>query len=114
VSLTVPCASAAVTVQITVPLTHRCPFRDEIDHGSVEIQWTTAGNTFELYTLRAWLDSHAGMAISHEDITRAIAAALSERPGIRDVRVRTRWTTAGAGVVVASDLSGQRQFSEGA
>lgn len=112
-SLTIPCGSE-VTVQATAPLTHRCPFRDEIDHGSVEIQWTTAGNTFELHTLRAWLDNHAGLTVSHEDITRAIADDLAGRPGIRDVRVRTRWTTAGAGVVVASDLSGQRQFAEGA
>lgn len=96
-SLTVLCTSR-VTLTFTAPLVHRCPYRAEVDEGSVEITWTTAGWTLELHALAAWLAGFTGDAISHEDITGDICAHLSDLPGIADVQVTTRWTTAGGEV----------------
>jgi NADPH-dependent 7-cyano-7-deazaguanine reductase QueF len=99
--LTVPCTSR-VTVTATFPLTHRCPYRAETDEGHAEITWSIEGRTLELHTLAAWLDQYADQAISHEDLTEEISERLAALPGIFNVRAVTRWTTAGAQVVVTA------------
>lgn len=100
-TLAVACESA-VTMNATAPLAHQCPYRDEADEGTVEITWTTAGATIELHALAAWIDGFKGDRVSHEDITADIRDHLDSLPGITDVRVRTRWGTAGVEVIVCS------------
>jgi NADPH-dependent 7-cyano-7-deazaguanine reductase QueF len=99
VNLTAPCA-AQVTVTYTGPLTHRCPFVDEVDNGTTTITWTTAGATLELHALAAWLAQFDELVVSHEDLTARIRTELADQEGIADVAVRTAWTTAGAEVTV--------------
>jgi len=43
--------ASAVTVEATGPVTHLCPHRDEIDHGTVTITWVCEGRTIELHSL---------------------------------------------------------------
>lgn len=100
---TVACQSG-VTMSVTAPLRHRCPFVDETDEGTVHITWTTDGETVELHSLAKWLTWFADEAISHEDITEAIRAELAELEGITDVGVRTEWTTAGTRVEVIAGV----------
>lgn len=99
IGMTHPCASR-VTMTATFPLVHRCPFVPEVDEGTAEITWTTASATLELHGLAAWLDSFCEEEISHEALTAHIADHLGTFDGIADVQVVTRWTTAGAEVVV--------------
>jgi len=91
---TEPCSSD-VTLTISGPLTHLCPFVEEVDNGTVQITWRTRGQTLELHALRAWLDTFQDQKISHEALTDAIRRRLTQLPGIGDVRVTTRWHTAG-------------------
>lgn len=107
-----PCPSR-VTMTATAPLVHRCPYADEIDEGSVEITWTTAGNTLELHDLAAWLHGFAEDEVSHEALTAHIADHLGAQPGIAGVQVVSRWTTAGAEVVCRA-VPREREQSSGA
>lgn len=102
-TLTVPCESA-VTTSMTAALRHRCPYADEADAGAVHITWTSAGATFELHALVAWLDQFANTAVSHEDITYLIRGELAAADGITGVAVRSEWETAGARVEVIAGV----------
>jgi NADPH-dependent 7-cyano-7-deazaguanine reductase QueF len=95
---TVPC-DAATRVTAAAPVTHLCPHVDEVDEGTVSIAWTTAGATLELHSLAAHLRTYAGQRISHENLTAQVADALT-LPGITDVTVTARFTTAGLAVEV--------------
>ena len=112
-NITVP-SGTGVTVAATFPLTHRCPYRAETDHGHIDITWTTAGATLELHALAAWLDGFAREQITHEDISSDIRGHLADLPGIDNPQVATRWKTAGADVVVTCAVPGQRLRREGA
>lgn len=105
-SLTVTCESQ-VAVTATFPLVHRCPHRDETDRGTATISWITHGYTFELHALAEWLSWFADKATSHEDLTETIRDLLTfdGGAGVRDVQVVTRWSTAGAEVVVSCSTS---------
>lgn len=96
----VPCRSR-VKVSFTGPLTHRCPYFDEVDRGTVTISWETAGATFELHKLTDWLEEFGDDELSHEDVTEAIRSVLAGFAGITNVDVITRWTTAGEVTVSA-------------
>lgn len=91
--------TSRTTVTATYPLQHLCPYRDEVDSGTVEITWRTHGATFELHDLGAFLATFAGKEFSHEQLTAFLAALLHDRDGLTVVEVLTRWTTAGAEVV---------------
>ena len=97
--LTVP-TMADVTVSISSPLKHQCPFVDEVDEGVVNISWRCNGSTFELHALRKWLDQWTPCDVSHEEITDVITTQLGCVAGIEDVAVITHWTTAGMSVTV--------------
>lgn len=84
-----------VTVTITRPVTHRCPFVPEIDRGAVRIAWRCAGATVELHSLAAFLDHFRDQPISHEHLTHLTYNALALLPGIAEVAVETTFTTAG-------------------
>jgi NADPH-dependent 7-cyano-7-deazaguanine reductase QueF len=72
-------------------LVHRCPFRDELDVGTVEL--TFDGPAVELHALGTLLASFAAQKITHEDLTELLATETG-------ASVVTRWTTAGLGVEV--------------
>lgn len=94
---TVPC-DVRVTMRAAGPLTHLCPHVPEVDHGYVSITWTTAGTTFELHALAAYLAGFAEATLSHEEITDRIRDDLTAASGVVDVAVETTWATAGMDV----------------
>lgn len=91
---TVP-IEAAVNMQATAPLQHMCPFVHEVDSGTVTVTWEAAGWTFELHSLRAYLNTFTDREISHEELTAEIQAELSGAYGINTVTVNSSWHTAG-------------------
>ena len=98
--LVVPCP-AGLTEHAIAPLT-RHGSRAYWETGSVTIEWTTAGGTFDHVALRTWLDMlAAGSAvISREALTLRIRDWLSARPGVVGVVVRTWWTGPGMQVFI--------------
>lgn len=86
-----------VTVRRAV--THRCPFVDEIDVGTIEASWS--GDAVELHGFAHWLDAMAADKMSHEDYTYGVAEYLKTQGGI-GVAVATRWRTAGLDVEVTA------------
>jgi NADPH-dependent 7-cyano-7-deazaguanine reductase QueF len=95
-----------VTVRVVTQLTHKCPYRDEIDEGQADISWTVDGRTFELHSLAAYLATWKDSEVSHEQITDRIAHDLSTVEGVSDVRVATDWTTAGMRVTCQRGAGG--------
>jgi NADPH-dependent 7-cyano-7-deazaguanine reductase QueF len=102
---TVECDSD-VTIQVTGELTHKCPYRDETDHGSADISWMVDGRTFELHSLAEYLAAWRDSRLSHEQITDRIQHDLSTVEGIAGVQVSTRWTTAGMSVTCTRGVGG--------
>lgn len=98
----VPGPPESVTMTVTAPLRHQCPFVNETDEGSVTLTWTTSGNTLELHALRGYLDQFADWVISHEELTDKIRDDLGAVQGIYAVQVETRWSTAGMGVTCST------------
>jgi len=95
VTPTVVPTEAGVRVTAVAPLVHLCPHVEEVDYGKAHISWATAGQTIELHSLRAWLQSFSNVVVSHEQITDLIKDELEGLDGITDVRVQTSWITAG-------------------
>jgi NADPH-dependent 7-cyano-7-deazaguanine reductase QueF len=91
-----------VTVSVSGELTHKCPYRDEIDHGQADITWTIAGRTLELHSLAEYLTGWQNAQLSHEQVTDRIRHDLSAIDGITDVQVSTSWNTSGLRVSVMS------------
>jgi NADPH-dependent 7-cyano-7-deazaguanine reductase QueF len=91
---------APASVSVTAPLTHLCPFRDEIDEGTVTISWDVAGGTLELHSLRRYLDRFRASKLSHEEATARIFHDLSSEVGVRLLSVSSTWSTAGMEVAV--------------
>jgi NADPH-dependent 7-cyano-7-deazaguanine reductase QueF len=83
-----------ITVTATAYIRHRCPYRDEIDEGTISITWQTRGATFELHSLRAYLDGFADTLISHEALTGAVRHELAQQEPITIVAVESCWDTA--------------------
>jgi len=98
---TIPCTSD-VTVTATSPITHLCPHVDEVDEGTVTIEWAIDGNTIELHSLRTYLDRFRSSRISHEEVTDLLRHELSTLPGVRLVSVTSAWTTAGMEVTCST------------
>lgn len=89
-----------VIVTATFPLVHRCPHVEEVDEGSVTIAWRVEGETYELHSLREYLDGFKDAELSHEQITSRICHDLSVVPRISIIEVITAWSTAGGTVEV--------------
>lgn len=98
---TVP-VETRVRVSTTAQLQHMCPFVHEVDNGSVTVHWDTDGWTFELHSLRDYLNSFTDREVSHEDLTAEIRAELGAHHGINNVTVETKWRTAGMEVACSS------------
>jgi NADPH-dependent 7-cyano-7-deazaguanine reductase QueF len=98
---TVSCG-ADVSMAISAPLQHLCPFVDEVDHGTVEIAWATTGATLELHSLREYLDGFEDAQMSHEELTDRIRHDLSVIDGIDLISVETTWETAGMEVTCST------------
>jgi NADPH-dependent 7-cyano-7-deazaguanine reductase QueF len=73
---------------------------DESDLGTVTVSWKPGGETFELHSLRAYLDTWTEVSVSHESITERIDHDLTITPGITTVTVATTWDTASFDVQV--------------
>lgn len=91
-----------VTVSVTMPAVHECPFRNETDEGTATLEWTTVrGQTVELHSLRTYLDSLDEWVVSHEDYTCHLWSTLVDA-GLSGVTVTTTWSTAGGTVKVTA------------
>lgn len=95
-------ADADVTVTITGPLIHLCPFRDEEDLGTITLTWACHGQTFELHSLAEYLGCREQTQLSHEEITDRIAFDLGSVDGLDLLSIETTWTTAGMGVTCST------------
>lgn len=84
-----------VSVTVTAPVRHLCPFKDEIDDGRLTLSWRTDHSTVELHSLRQFLGVFADARISHEEVVSEIWGAMNRVAGIRSVTVSTTWRTAG-------------------
>jgi NADPH-dependent 7-cyano-7-deazaguanine reductase QueF len=90
------------TVALNAPIRHLCPFKDEVDSGTITITWTCAGFTIELHSLASYLAQFSDSAISHEDLVEFIALDMDALGnGIAATSVTARFTTAGLGVEVS-------------
>jgi len=93
-------STATVTAQSAIK--HLCPFKDEVDIGTIAISWACRGFTIELHSLASYLNSYAENAISHEDLVAMVAADLQTLgDGITVRSVTVRFTTAGIDVEVS-------------
>lgn len=88
---------AVVTATATVRKI--CPYVDECDHGEVTVSWSPQGATVELHSLAEWLTGFSERRVSHEALTAEVADHL-EGIGLADVRVTSKWRTAGLTVEV--------------
>lgn len=110
-SVLVVASFADVTVTIDSPLTHQCPYADEVDRGTVTITWRVAGATLELHSLQEYLDAFKDAKISHEEITARIRLDLSMTQGVDLLSVETTWDTADMEVRCATSPTRQLQVS---
>ena len=83
------------TVRAVGPVRHRCPYKDEVDRGTVTVTWTTNGCTYELHSLRDYLDTYRESKLSHEAVAALILMDLSSPRTVRDVMVTVDFETAG-------------------
>lgn len=88
-----------MTAAATMPLTHLCPFVEEVDHGSVTLEWRVENRTLELHSVRDWLATFAAVKVSHEQLTGDLYDLLLNL-GLTGLAVTTRWETAGGTVTV--------------
>lgn len=91
---TVP-AEGHTHLSVKSSIQHMCPFKNEVDCGTITVAWQVDGHTLELHSLREYFHSFIDREISHEELTDEIRAELSTHHGITDVTVSTRWHTAG-------------------
>jgi NADPH-dependent 7-cyano-7-deazaguanine reductase QueF len=90
----VDCA-ADVTMTVTAPVRHLCPFVNEVDEGFITITWRVDGATLELHSLADYLREFKDSELSHEAFTDRVSHDLSLIAGVDLVTVQTTWTTAG-------------------
>lgn len=108
-------APDGVTVEATGEVTHRCPFADEVDHGTVTVRWTCDGMTLELHYLRGFLDEFRDVKISHEQLVERVRVHAAAQAGVTDVSVTGEFFTAGMRVRVgAGAVLGDRLRAQGA
>jgi NADPH-dependent 7-cyano-7-deazaguanine reductase QueF len=81
---------------ISGPITHLCPYVEEVDVGTVEISchWSPGLTELELGDLSRQLQAYHDTYISHEALTQEIADELADH----HPTVVTRWNTAGLAV----------------
>lgn len=91
-------APSRVTVEVITSIAHMCPYRAERDEGTITISWLCDGDTFELHSLAAYLDTWATLRISHESLVASIKHDLE--PLIPEVSVEAVFSTAGMDVHV--------------
>lgn len=101
----VPGPPEPVDMTVTAPLRHLCPFVNEVDDGTISIEWSTCGNTLELHELGKYLAQFAERRISHEDLTDLIRHDLEGVQGVYALKVTTHWTTAGMKVECSTSLT---------
>lgn len=94
-------SGAPATVTVTVDVVHMCPFKDEVDEGSLTVVFEVADQTIELHSLKRWLDTLDEWKVTHEGFTFHVKDTL-QTVGVRVRRCETIWDTAGMYVRVAA------------
>lgn len=85
-------------VTISGPVTKRCPYREEVDEGTVTLTFDVGDDEApELHGLAARLRRHEDARVSHEAYSLALIDDLGPSGC---VHVRTTWQTAGLEVTV--------------
>lgn len=83
------------------PVTHLCPFADEVDVGMIHVEYTPDPNdrddVIELWGLKDFLASFHDKKVTHEELTQAVAERY---PG---AEVETWFRTAGVDVRCKAD-----------
>ncbi|MFC5789574.1 hypothetical protein ACFPPE_06875 [Agromyces tardus] len=87
-------------ITVHAPLRHLCPFVDEIDNGTVTVEFRVTTTTFEAHALAAYFAEFADTRISHEALTDRIFTELNAHDGPTVTRVSSEWTTAGMNIRV--------------
>lgn len=100
-------APVGITLSVTAPARHLCPFVKEKDEGTATVTWLTGGRTFELHSLRRhmdqFMDQWGGEEVSHEEFTRHLRASFEHGDSkLQILSVRTDWTTAGMPVTCST------------
>jgi NADPH-dependent 7-cyano-7-deazaguanine reductase QueF len=98
---TVDVVAAGVRVEVTSPISHRCPFQDETDKGTITIGWRIDGRTLEMHALRDYLRRWADQKVSHEELIWTVQRDVSAS-GVTPIHVTSTWTTAGMTVMVST------------
>lgn len=96
-------APANVDCVASAPARHLCPFKDEVDVGTLVFRWNTgSGLTIELHSLAAWVAVWNDHVISHEDLVNGAYDAL-RHAGVRPLAVTWNGQTAGMDVAVTRE-----------
>jgi NADPH-dependent 7-cyano-7-deazaguanine reductase QueF len=104
--VSVPCP-AVVRVTVSADAQHLCPFKDEVDYGTVRVSWSTSsGQTLELHALADLIRRNRRVEISHEQWTADLADAIRGASSVNDLLVVSEWTTAGTTVIVTVPVEG--------
>lgn len=95
-------STAEVRMTVTAEVQHLCPFVNEVDNGTVTVTWRTNGATFELHSLREYLNGFKNSEISHEMLTDLIRHDLAVTQGVEVLAVESTWDTAGMEVMCST------------
>jgi NADPH-dependent 7-cyano-7-deazaguanine reductase QueF len=89
-------------VTIRASCAHLCPFKDEVDYGTVTVTTKVPYRGVEIHSWVAYLESWDDTKISHEFLTAEIGKALVQvlNATVDEVLVVSEWTTAGADITV--------------
>lgn len=74
-------------VRLKRQVVKRCPYRDEIDRGTLVIMWADADAAPELHALAQQVDACGSEPTTHEEWTARIAALVP------DATVESHWHT---------------------
>lgn len=83
---------------VTAKVVKLCPFRDEVDHGTVTLTFDS-DDLPELHAVAADLGDYRGVKLTHEEFTRRV---LDNYAGRACVAVESTWQTAGLDVRCAT------------
>lgn len=79
---------------VTGPIVHLCPHVDEVDHGTVTLDFD--GEASELHALRGRIEAFRNETITHEALTQVLADEFG-------ATVTTQWRTASLDVTVVAE-----------
>lgn len=91
------------TLRMTAEVSKRCPFRNEVDSGTVTVYCPRlVDRTVELHSVAKWFELWRDTAISHEMFTMLVHAAFCDVLRVQDVQVTSNFDTAGIRVEIVA------------